>query len=1102
MRGQRRFCRATFCLIVLALAPQWATAKDGKTKYQFGIASGGLERVLEDVREQTGFDVLYSYDLIDVDGVNAVSGTYTIGEALELMLQDTDLSGSLTESGMIVITRNEGRAEMRSQKVQMKQKTLKRSLLASVASFLMGWAANAQDVETIEDTQADQDSAQDIVTVTGSRIARRPEDAQTPTVTIDRDAIELSGQESLSELFRQIPSLTTGINSQSVASGSFTPEVFGVANPNLRGLGEKRTLVLVNGRRHIGSTPGNSSVDLNTLPPALIERIDTITGGASAVYGADAVSGVINIILKDDFEGLEFRARGSATEQGGAGELSFDLTFGSSLGERGSVYTNFSFYDFGGLRFSDRNSIHPFNPGNPTWILNPDPDGASFIATTTQRRTFATLVPGGTVWDGVSFDENLNRTASGAPVANYFDRNGNLRVFEGDEIIGGRGRQIINARAPDFALEFINDRHVNMPLTRMNLHAGADFDLTDSARLFFEGAFSQTESAGTLSPGFNTLGSIGLLTIQADNPYIGPTLAAILEGDPSTTDDNIESFTVRRRNHDFQRRTLSTKRNMQRFLLGLDGEILGGLSYEIYYQYGQTTLDAVRGGDLDPIRLAQSVDAVRDPVSGEIVCRDPSNGCAPLNVLGLQDPNSPELLAAVDFFGWDLPILSEQSQHVASASITGDLFELPAGMVGFAAGAEYREESSQYTPSPILQQGRGYSGTIVRETIGQYDVLEGFTEVRVPLVRDVPLVREANVEAAVRVADYSSSSSLATSWKFSGDWAPFDGLRFRAAYAQSVRAPNINELFTPGSDTFAFIEHPCSPDNIIVGANPGNRAANCAARGFPADFSPAPVSVAISQLGNQDLDPEVSKTLTAGFVFQPTFLENFSITADYWDIDISEGIDSLNPQNTLDLCFDSSVTDNVACDLVEFAPDGSAERIVSQNINISSLSASGIDFGVNYFFQPASLGLPLNGDISMSLVGSHLRKLESQLNETAPVIVEAGGPDHTKWRGNFRVTYTDGPLAVSVTELYLGGGRANPSWPEGLISPDRFEDQWTTNLSARYSLNDNIEFNLGVNNLFNTEPPQHPILFAGFASGSAFSNIGRRAFAGVKVRLN
>ena len=569
MRGQQRFCRATFCLIVLALAPQWATAKDGKTKYQFGIASGGLERVLEDVREQTGFDVLYSYDLIDVDGVNAVSGTYTIGEALELMLQDTDLSGSLTESGMIVITRNEGRAEMRSQKVQMKQKTLKRSLLASVASFLMGWAANAQDVETIEDTQADQDSAQDIVTVTGSRIARRPEDAQTPTVTIDRDAIELSGQESLSELFRQIPSLTTGINSQSVASGSFTPEVFGVANPNLRGLGEKRTLVLVNGRRHIGSTPGNSSVDLNTLPPALIERIDTITGGASAVYGADAVSGVINIILKDDFEGLEFRARGSATEQGGAGELSFDLTFGSSLGERGSVYTNFSFYDFGGLRFSDRNSIHPFNPGNPTWILNPDPDGASFIATTTQRRTFATLVPGGTVWDGVSFDENLNRTASGAPVANYFDRNGNLRVFEGDEIIGGRGRQIINARAPDFALEFINDRHVNMPLTRMNLHAGADFDLTDSARLFFEGAFSQTESAGTLSPGFNTLGSIGLLTIQADNPYIGPTLAAILEGDPSTTDDNIESFTVRRRNHDFQRRTLSTKTQYAAFLIGL-----------------------------------------------------------------------------------------------------------------------------------------------------------------------------------------------------------------------------------------------------------------------------------------------------------------------------------------------------------------------------------------------------------------------------------------------------------------------------------------------------------------------------------------------------
>ena len=1072
-----------------------AFAQDGERRYSFNVEANTLGQALESFVDLTEAQLIYPEELADEDGIKSVVGRYTIEEALDTLLHDTEFSGGLTRSGVIFISvRNQVKQENRGTNVsKISTKTVKHTLLSSIAA-VFSTAANAEAQETAADSE-------DTVIVTGSRIARRPEDAQTPTVTIDRDAIELSGQESLSELFRQIPSLTTGINSQTF--DSFTPETFGVANPNLRGLGEKRTLVLVNGRRHVGSTPGNSSVDLNTLPPSLIERIETITGGASAVYGADAVSGVINIILKDDFEGLEFRARGSATEQGGAGELSADLTFGSSLGDRGSVYTNFSFYDVGGLRVSDRNSNHPFATGNPNWIRNPDPDGASFIATTTQRRTFATLVPGGTVWDGVSFDENLNRTASGSPVPNYFDRNGNLRVFEGDQFIGGRGREVINARAPDFPLEFVNDRHVRMPLTRMNLHASADFDLTDSARLFFEGAYSQTESAGTLTPGFNTLGSIGLLTIQADNPYIGPTLAAILEGDPATTDDNVESFTVRRRNHDFQRRTLSTDRSMMRFLFGLDGEVFGGLNYEIYYQYGETTMDAVRGGDLDPMRLAQSIDAVRDPVSGEIVCRDPSNGCMPLNILGLQDPNSPELLAAFGFFGFDLPILSEQSQHVASASITGDLFELPAGMVGFAAGVEYREESSQFTPSPILQQGRGFAGTIVRETIGQYDVLEGFTEVRVPLVRDVPLVREANVEAAVRVADYSSSSSLATSWKFSGDWAPFDGLRFRAAYAQSVRAPNINELFTPGSDTFAFIGHPCAPDNIIVGANPANRAANCAARGFPPGFSPAPVSVAIAQLGNQDLAPEISKTLTAGFVFEPTFFENFSIVADYWDIDITDGIDSLNPQDTLDLCFDSSSTQNAACDLVEFAPDGSAERIVSQNINISSLSASGVDFGMNYFFEPASLGLPLNGDVSMSVVGSHLRKLESQLNETAPVIVQVGGPSFPKWRGNFRVTYTDGPLAVSVTELYLGGGRAVPAWPEGLISPDRFEDQWTTNLSARYSLNDNIEFNLGVNNLFNTEPPRHPVLYTGVDFGSAaFSNIGRSAFAGVKVKLN
>ena len=1073
-----------------------AYAQDSERRYSFNVEANTLGQALESFVDLTEAQLIYPEELADEDGIKSVVGRYTIEEALDTLLHDTEFSGGLTRSGVIFISvRNQVKQENRGTNVsKISTKTVKHTLLSSIAA-VFSTAANAEAQETAADSE-------DTVIVTGSRIARRPEDAQTPTVTIDRDAIELSGQESLSELFRQIPSLTTGINSQSVASGTFTPETFGVANPNLRGLGEKRTLVLVNGRRHVGSTPGNSSVDLNTIPPSLIERIDTITGGASAVYGADAVSGVINVILKDDFEGFEFRARGSATEQGGAGELSFDLTFGSSLGDRGSVYTNFSFYDFGGLRFSDRYSNHPFAPGNPDWIRNPDPDGPRFISSTTQRRYSASLVDGGTVWDGVSFDENLNRTASGAPVPNYFDRNGNLRVFEGDQFIGGSRREIINARAPDFPLEFIQDRHVNMPLMRMNLHAGADFDLTDNARLFFEGAYSQTESRGFLTPQFNFFGATGLITIQADNPYIGPTLAALLEGDPSTTDDNIESFRISRRNHDYGRRFLSTDRSMKRFLFGLDGEIFGGLNYEIYYQYGQTTMESLRGNDQDPLRYAQAIDAVRDPVSGEIVCRDPSNGCKPLNVLGLQDPNSPELQAAVDFFAWDLPILSEQSQHVASASITGDLFELPAGMVGFAAGVEYREESSQYTPSPILQQGRGWFGSVFAETIGQYDVLEGFTEVRVPLVRDVPLVREANVEGAVRVADYSSSSDLATSWKFSGDWAPFDGLRFRAAYAQSVRAPNINELFTPGTDTFSFLDHPCEPDNIITGANAANRAANCAARGFPANFEATPGSIAISQLGNQDLAPEVSKTLTAGFVFQPTFLENFSITADYWDIDITDGIDSLNPQSTLDLCFDSSSTQNVACDLIDFAPDGTPRRIVSQNINISSLSASGIDFGMNYFFQPASLGLPLNGDLSMSLVGSHLRKLESQLNETAPVVVQVGGPDHTKWRGNFRVTYSDGPLAVSVTELYVSGGRAAPSWPLGLVSPDRFKDQWTTNLSVRYSLKETIEFNLGINNLFNVEPPQHPVLFSGNNRGAAFSNIGRSGFAGVKVRLN
>ena len=376
MRGQERICKLALCLIVLALAPQWAIAEDDETKFQFGITGGGLERVLEEVREQTGSDVLYSYDLIDVDGVNAVNGSYTIGEALELMLQGTGLSGSLTESGMIVITRIEERADMRSREAKMNQKTIKRSLFASVAAVLMGTGAHAQDVETIDnspDAQAEQDSVQKVVTVTGSRIARSGFDTATPTAVISGEDILNTGLEDLGSILMQKPQIGIGLGA---GNDTFNRDI-GSSFINLRGLGTNRTLVLVDGRRRVSGSREGSQVDLSAIPPGMIESVDIITGGASAVYGADAVSGVVNIKLKEDYEGFEVTARGGISQRGDAETYSavYLNSGGSFADDKGHASFGASIQGVEQLSFPERNFA--YGPGRPSFVVNPANTGSS-----------------------------------------------------------------------------------------------------------------------------------------------------------------------------------------------------------------------------------------------------------------------------------------------------------------------------------------------------------------------------------------------------------------------------------------------------------------------------------------------------------------------------------------------------------------------------------------------------------------------------------------------------------------------------------------------------------------------------------------------------
>ncbi len=954
-----------------------------------------------------------------------------------------------------------------------------------IALLSTGLLAAGGPLQAQQSAGGNEEAVIEEVVVTGSRIVRTGTMTPTPVTILDAEALALNGDVRLAETLNELPAIRATQTTGNVNTTGDAQEA-GTSFLNLRGLGIDRTLVLIDGRRHVGSRTGSAAVDINTIPDALVERVEVITGGASAVYGADAVSGVINIITKDRYEGLSISSQAGIADAGDSEQYRISITGGSNLADdRGNVWFNTSWdrsrraearergYASRNLRFAPNPNDTGPNDGIPDQILF---DNTGFIGT-----------PGG--GQVVGPNGELFR-AQGGPFT--FDTAGNLvSQDEGTLVLPflSQGGDFVDLSQFDL---------LAVPVERTIVAGGLDYDITDRISFFAEGKFAQTESKTDGQPTFNlgfdssATGIPGAL-IQADNPFVPQSLRDILAA------EGVPGFFVGRTNVDHGGRRSLSDRDTTQLYVGFEGGLTDSIDFSLHYQWGRTDNTTEFINERINSRFLQQIDAVTD-ANGNIVCRDASNGCVPLNLLGPTAATAD----AVAFSHVDFVTEGRLTQQVVNGTITGDTgaaLELPGGSVGYALGFEYRDEESVTEEGFLRNTGALFATAPVADTAGGFDVWEAFAEAAFPLLQGAPFAEELNFEAAVRFADYTTIGN-ATTWKVGGDWMPVNDVRFRVTVSEAVRAPNIGELFAAVEQSNLFINDPCDVD--FVNAGGANRAANCAALGLGPNFqsNSEAFTKAVFSGGNPDLEEETADTFTAGFVLTPGFLEGFTLTVDYWDIEIEDAINAFPAQAVVNGCVDGAGVDNPLCDSVNRGANGNIETVSSQLINIASFEASGIDFEARYLWE-VGRSTPIPGIIDFGLTGTWVDELDffAQEGQGEPDS-EAGELGDPELQFNLRATWQYDKWTVSIYERFLSSQDFDLAEPGEVRSPNDTGTQWYTDLQVRYGFSDKVELYGGINNAFDREPPDLALVPETRAFGDdaiIFDQLGRYFYAGLRV---
>lgn len=987
-------------------------------------------------------------------------------------------------------------------KLSLRKHLAASSILMSSAIFATG--AYAQTTVSAEPAataaQADQDT-QEII-VTGSRIARPDLQSAVPLATVNSERILQSGATNIQDVLADLPQVGQNV---SAATTNFSNIGTGTATINLRNLDQRttnsfRTLVLINGRRSVGIA-GTPALDINNIPTDLVDRVDVVTGGASAVYGSEAIAGVVNFILKDNFKGFRLRAQSDISDKGDAPEQYVSATGGFGFGDgKGHVVGNVTYDNDHGLRSRDRSfSAHDI------------PNRSSYAS-----QGLFDVAPGAA----------SNTFAPGADTFTFAPDN-SLKNYQGANIDG---------------YDRARDRYLSVPVKRIQAMMLAHYDFSDAVKLYAEGSYVHTKVNASLEPlAVANTGPGPALNFDA-SPYAGIPITSpfVPQGIRDRAIANgVDVIQFRRRSNDIFSRSNNVNRNYYRGVVGLRGDV-AGWSYDVYYEHSQTRDHTWAGGIYAPNYGAALSNEVGP--GGAIQCSDPAAraaGCVPINIFG-HDTVSPAAAAFLTTYtgptrtvtlidGNTVQLTNGQSarynylahvkQDVVSASVHRDLFALWGSPIALAAGAEYRREKSSEVFDPFTQAGLS-SGNQITNTQGKFNVKETFVELIAPIVEDRPFIKYFGLEGAARYADYSTVGSV-WSWKIGGNYAPTSDIRFRAIFARATRAPNISELYSSLSQTFPALTDPCDQaQGNGDGAPLVTLAAGCAAipgvantvatRGNFA-YSTSQIQTIDGLLGgNPNLKEETANTLTVGTVITPRMIRNLSLTVDYYHIKVKNAIGIVGQQASVSQCFQTG--DPFFCNNVIRDANGFITRVNAINLNTGSIVVSGIDVEGRYSLPIEAFG---GSKLEFHALWNHRLKQEQTPFPGGPVSNELGQADCYscgRLGSGFRnqasgdVTLGTPLVRLNYRVRYLSPLKDNLDGSTTVIT--RIPAYWYHDMQAKFLVGSErkMELYFGVNNLFDKKPPQfgdtNPVTWPGASTvASTYDLFGRMLYAGVTLNF-
>ncbi len=958
---------------------------------------------------------------------------------------------------------------------------------SAAATAMYGVAAVAQDAPP-------QDAADvGTIVVTGSRIARQDYTADSPIVSVSDDAFKNVGATSAEQVLNTLPQFVP-----SVTSTSNNPENGGQANIDLRGLGTNRNLVLMNGRR-LPASNADGTVDINIIPTALIERVEIVTGGASAVYGSDAIAGVTNFILKKDFEGVDVESNYGITAEDDGEFWSAGITMGSNFaGDRGNATFHLGYTDRKPVFQGDRDfsflSLDVRQQGNVASGSGTFAEGRIRPSATNPADqavidqvfgAYGNYMPGsvnpfsslGTNPDGTLFSQG-----SGVP----------------NSVVNFRGVQDASFNPDLFTYNFNPPNLMDIPVERYNLAAFTNYDLSESVNAYAQAIYTDYDTRVQLA----STPATGI-TVPVGNPFIPADLATILASRPDPTAD----FAFSRRMEEVGPRQERSQYKVWQFLAGVTGEVGDGYAWEVYASRALMDQVQTQNNDLSLARIQQLLTEADGGVAT----------CGGFDVFGKGEVNA----GCADFVRVYFTNTTRVEQTVAEATFGGKLFSMPAGAALFSVGADYREDSFDFQPDFQVASGDLVGFSQENPLSGAINVTELFAEARFPLLADIPAVRTLEATVGYRWSDYNLSGST-NSYKGELNWGIVDPFRVRASYQHAVRAPSIDELFSPLDQNFPpLVEDPCDAtstaraggDSVLdTPDDPTTRAgveSLCVAQGIPAaslnDYSYPFTQVETFEPGNPNLTEESADTYTLGFVFDSPssnrFLENLRVSVDYWNIQLDDAIFALPAGEILVSCyrqdfnptFDPGNPNCALVDRLRFG-DGSPVITTATSANVSSLETAGVDLQLDW-----GLDFGGAGRLATNLVVTYLDKFEFQFAPGLPTVDRVGtigdsiGSSYPEYKMLLNLDYTIANFRVGARYRYLPSmdnkyAEYDPFTTVGVPSVDYLD------LNASWYPTEASELTVGAINVTDEEPPLYTTYPQMNTDPSTYDVLGRRYY--------